>query len=96
MTPPGELNGWTAKELDHLSDDVRELREESGHMRKDIASTKEDVSSINVTLAKMQGDETEALRTRVHELEGRPRAWLFAMGAPIISAVIAVALAHAF
>lgn len=76
------LNGWTAKDLDHLAEGVHEL--------------KEDVSAINVTLAKMQSDETVALRSRVQELEGRPRAWLFAMGSPILAAFVAALLTHAF
>jgi hypothetical protein len=91
---PTVLNGWTARDLNHMSRALTQTQGDVSTLKEDVGELKRDVGGIRSTLEDMQSDEMRELRDRNRELEGRPRAWFFGLLVPVAVVVLAELLQH--
>lgn len=95
-----DLNGWTAKGLDALAEDVKETAVDIKEIKRELGgkASAADMQEVKATLEKMQSDEVVALRDEVRELRNRPQRILLGIGAPILAATIGALVggAHVF
>ena len=90
-----DLKGWSGDRLDRLEDDVSDIKISQAKMEVHVENATKSVATIAATLEQMQESQFKVVQKRLNEVEGRPRLWMLAVGAPVLISALGVVLSHA-